>query len=69
MNPVMKPVMNYVLNSVMNHVMNYDMYPVKCQMEIMLVFIASIDHCDLVRFRIHYVCLIKAAWGCPCCGG
>ena len=64
MNLVMDPVMNHVMNPVMNHVMNPVMNPVishikkyvmnplnvklKCLMEIMSVFIASIDHCDLV---------------------
>ena len=52
MNLVMDPVMNPVMNPVISHIKKYVMNPLnvklKYQMEIMSVFIASIDHCDLV---------------------
>ena len=55
MNTVISYVMSYVMNPVMsyvmNHVMSYVMNPIKCKIEIMCVFLASIDHGDFVNKR------------------
>ena len=52
MNLVMNPVMNPAMNPVTSHIKKYVMNPLdvklKCQMEIISDFIASIDHWDLV---------------------
>ena len=47
MNAVMNCVMNYIMNHVMNRVMNHVIW----KMEILSVFTASIDHCDLVWMK------------------